>query len=159
MAMNPKQLRDLKAAMKRRERRPEPTFQPPAKLELTKGQRDRVTSSHAGVLLNVETTFIEAWQQDVDLDDLDVEQALLAEILRREPPENGRARMLAENLGRLRARWMDLEVSEENWSLALRSILDSVRTHTTGRKGSQRYLAFTADFQADAKMKLRTSHL
>ena len=85
-------------------------FQPPAKLELTKAQRHRVADSSAGVLLNVETMFIEAWRQDADLDDLDVEQALLAEILRRESPDNGRVRMLAESLSQLRAGWLDLDV-------------------------------------------------
>ena len=159
MAMNPKQLRDLKAAIKRRERRPEPAFQPPPKLELTKGQRDRITRSHVGVMLNVETTINDTWQRQPDVDDLDVEQALLAELLSSEAPAEGQAGTLAQSLKESHARWSDLDVSEEEWSLVLRAILDSVRTHSTGQKGSQRYLVFAADFLADAKMKMRTSHL
>lgn len=156
MAINPKQLRDLKASLKRREQRPEPSYQPPAKLQLTAGERDRITDSHVGVIKAVETMIVDAWHEQLEMDDLDVEQALMTAIRHRQAPGEGPAASLAQRLHQLHDHWRQLDVSDEDWSLVLRSILNSVRTHSTGQKGSRRYLSFVQSFLAKMKANAAT---
>ena len=155
MGISKKQLHDLKSALKRRERRPETAFVPPAKLELTHRQRDRVTSTCPGILLSVETMFIENWKLWPNIDDTDVERALVCAIRRLEEPEGEHIKTLVKDLDVQRAHWLDLEESEEMWTLALRAILQSVQTHSSGLPGSRYYLNFTFQFLADAKRKLQ----
>jgi len=155
MTFNKKQLHDLKSALKRRERRPESSHEPQVPLTLSARERDRVTQSCSGVLLKVESMIVATWKRFPEMDDLDTEQALVSAIRKRGISEEGVVQTLVQGLEELRVYWSDLDVSERDWTMALRAILGSVRTHSSGQKGSQNYLAFTVGFLADAERRLR----
>jgi len=153
MAVSKKQMHELKSALKRRERRPETTYVAPQSLSLTRRERDRVTQSNAGMLLGIETVIVENCGEFPELDDCDVERALVAVIRNRDIVDETPVAILVQKLMNLGVHWSELDESEEDWSLALRAILDSVKTRSSGQKGSRNYLAYAINFIADANAR------
>ena len=68
--------KQIEAAVRRRAKQGRPQAAETVKLEVTWGQRDAFTQSHATVLLAVESTLVQVSQQDPEVDDAVVEQAL-----------------------------------------------------------------------------------
>lgn len=157
MTMSKKQRHDLKSALKRRERRPEPLFVPPTNLTVTTGERNRITRSSPGILLSIETLFINSWKSRPQIDDTDIERTLICAIRRLEETEREHVQTLIKDLNLLHDHWIGQEETEETWNLALRVVLQSVQTHSDGLPGSRNYLNFTTKFLADFKRKSRVN--
>ena len=68
--------KQIEAAVRRRAKQERPQAAEIVKLDVTWGQRDAFTQSHATVLLAVESTLVQVSQQDPEVDDAVVEQAL-----------------------------------------------------------------------------------
>ncbi len=141
MALNAKQLKQLKLAAKRRDRRPTPSVEI-VSLQVKARERERFTMSHALILLAVEKAIQHVYQQNRAIDDDDVGRALACFIRNSEPQTERESQIfVALNLA--------AEESTEDrslWQTAARIVLDSVNTHKDGSIGCQKYLSFASRF-------------
>lgn len=154
MALKKKQMQQLKATMKRRELRPVSSYQPPATLEISHRERDRITQRNASLLLSIESLIAKTAQELPQMDDSAVEEALIA-VIKGEPlPTEEPAQTLAKALQEMGERCSEDTTPDEDWLLALRAILKSVRTHREV-SGNRNYLTYVEKFVADAARRLR----
>ena len=76
--------KQLKAAAKRRAKRPVAQFTPPAELKAKGNVERRMIRDHVDLLQNIEATLVEAARQSDDINDYIVELVLRAAIARTE---------------------------------------------------------------------------
>jgi hypothetical protein len=154
MTLSKKQRQQLKATMKRRELRPVSSYQPPATLEITPRERDRITRTNSIMLLGIESLIVKTWTTVPELNDHDVEQALISAIRQTPLSAEGPAQKLAEALQEKSKQYTGEEVPDEDWTMALRAILGSVRTRMA-EVGSRHYLHYAEKFIANATRSSR----
>lgn len=155
MTLNKKQRQQLKSTMKRRELRPVSSYEPPATLKITPRERDRITRTNPGMLLGIESLIVKTWNTVPELDDHDVEQALISVIQRTQLSAEGPAQKLAQTLRERNELFTQDAIPDEDWLMALRAILSSVKTRM-GETGSRDYLNYANQFIAAAKHSSRS---
>jgi Arc/MetJ family transcription regulator len=133
----------IEAAVRRRAMQPRPQAAEVVKLEVTSWQQDEFTQSHATVLLLVESMLVLVSQQDLDVDDAVVEQALRAAI-RSRPAADPAAEELAQILAGVGSAQDDIDA--ETWQTAMRVIYTSVKKRSDCKAGDREYLDFAENF-------------
>jgi len=104
----------------------------------------RMRRDYPDVLQNIEFTLIQAWRGRPDIDDCVIRDVLRAALAGHSPQEEGPVRGLFEVLLAMRHERDD--VSDDVWAAGLRTILDSVRFHSSFRPGEVSYLRFVDRF-------------
>ena len=155
MTLSRKHMQQLKSTMKRREMRPEGSYQPPATLKITPRERDRITRTNSGMLLGIESLIVKTWNTVPELNDHDVGQALISVIQRTQLSAEGPAQKLAQALQEKSELFTEDATTDEDWLMALRAILSSVQTRM-GEKESRHYLNYAEKFVSDAKRSSRS---
>lgn len=153
MTLSRKHLQQLKSTIKRRAMRPASSYEPPATLKISRRDRDRITRTNPTLLLGLESLIVNTWKVVPELDDHDVEQALTASILGKQLSDDGPAQQLAQALQEKSEIFNGDAAVDEDWMMALRTILDSVQTRREARE-SRSYLIYAREFVAAAKRKL-----
>ncbi|UCC96725.1 MAG: hypothetical protein JSW66_12875 [Phycisphaerales bacterium] len=103
----------------------------------------RMTRDHQDLLQNIEFVLISGYRDNGTIDDRIVADALSAAI-GGNVSQDRRAQSLTEALEGIREFRSD--VSDEIWRDGLRTVLQSVRRHSSLRPGSRGYLDFVSDF-------------
>ncbi|OHB74672.1 MAG: hypothetical protein A2Z25_09335 [Planctomycetes bacterium RBG_16_55_9] len=103
----------------------------------------RMTRDHVDVLQNIEFALISGYREDRGIDDRIIAEALRAAI-RDETPESDRAKSLLYELEQVYG--LRCDVSDDVWKDGLRTVLQSVRRHSSLRPGERNYLDFVSDF-------------
>ena len=135
--------KQLKAAAKRRAKRPVAEFTPPSALKAKGNVERRMIRDHVDLLQNIEATLVEAAHQSDDFDDYIVELVLRAAIARGEPDNP----TVIEAKSRLEIiRDMRRDVTDELWINGLQTIYSSLRRHSDCRPGDTTYLDFVAGY-------------
>jgi uncharacterized alpha-E superfamily protein len=98
---------------------------------------------HLDVLQNIELVLVSGYRSERSIDDRIVADALIAAILDAEP-EDSRAQSLNESLENTRV--LRSDVSDDIWRDGLRTVLESVHTHSSLKPGSRGYLDFVSDY-------------
>ena len=109
---------------------------------------ERMRTEYEDVLQNIEFVLIKGYQEDGSVDDAIVAEALLG-VLRGEIPTGTRSGTLAEMLCKMRR--MRCDIPDNVWRDCLRTVLQSVRRHSSGRRGDCGYLHFVERFIRCAK--------
>ena len=146
MALKKSQSEQLKLARKRRARRPTPTVQlPPTKLTVNHRERERVTNSHAWLLMRIERTLVASWQDHADVDDHAVASALRLAITNGSGSNGNIPDHVREIASRLTA--LDaLAETNQVLNVALRTIYSSVKTRSGCRPHEYNYLNYAREF-------------
>ncbi|MEZ6135943.1 MAG: hypothetical protein R3C53_13655 [Pirellulaceae bacterium] len=140
--MNPKQLKQLKQAQKRRDRRPEPQIiLHEEKLTVSNGQRSRFTNQHAPMLAAVERALQAAYRQDPELDDPQIAKALECAFA----PSSHVPKSFRKCWSSLPSHPNSTKLMKTTGRVAMRIIHESVQTHSNG-PGSRKYLDYAARF-------------
>jgi hypothetical protein len=139
--------KQIEAAVRRRAKQERPQAAEIVKLDVTWGQRDAFTQSHATVLLAVESTLVQVSQQDPEVDDAVVEQALRA-VIRSRPAADPAADRLAQVLKYQALAYMGSThgVEADTWQMALRVIYTSVKNSSDCQAGDRNYLDYAENF-------------
>jgi len=103
----------------------------------------RMTRDHQDLLQNIEFALVSRYRDNGTIDDRIVADALRA-VIQGTIPADARAQSLTEGLEEIREFRSD--VSDEIWRDGLRTVLQSVHTHSSLRPGSRGYLDFVSDF-------------
>jgi len=103
----------------------------------------RMTRDHPDVLQNIEFALVSIYRNDRSIDDRIVADVLKAAIHGNEP-EDERAQSLSEGLKEIRR--LRSDTSDDIWRDGLRTVLQSVHTHSSLRPGATGYLDFVSDF-------------
>ena len=135
--------KQLKAAAKRRAKRPVAQFTPPAELKAKGNVERRMIRDHVDLLQNIEATLVAAARQSEDINDYVVELVLRAAITRTESdrPTVVEAVARLDNIRDIRP-----ELTEELWTNGLQTIYSSLRRHSDCRPGDTAYLDFVDDY-------------
>ena len=104
----------------------------------------QMTRDHIDVLQSIEFILVQAYRRRQDVDDVVVRDALRAALAGQAPAEEGPERGLFETLRAIRHERDD--VSDEVWHGGLRTVLKSVRRHSTLSPGDVSYLHFVDGF-------------
>ena len=103
----------------------------------------RMARDHLDVLQNIEFVLVSGYHSDRSIDDRIVADVLIAAILDAEP-EDSRAQSLNESLENTRL--LRSDISDDIWRDGLRTVLESVHTHSSLKPGSRGYLDFVSDY-------------
>ena len=103
----------------------------------------KMTRDHQDILQNIEFVLVTGYRDDGSIDDHVVADTLKAAI-HGDVPEDGRAQSLNECLEDIRE--LRSDVSDDLWRDGLRTVLQSVHTHSSLRPGSTGYLDFVSRF-------------
>ncbi len=98
---------------------------------------------HLDVLQNIEFVLVSGYRSERSIDDRIVADVLIAAILDAEP-EDSRAQSLNESLENTRV--LRSDISDDIWRDGLRTVLESVHTHSSLKPGSRDYLDFVSDY-------------
>ncbi len=98
---------------------------------------------HLDVLQNIEFVLVSGYRSERSIDDRIVADVLIAAILDAEP-EDSRAQSLNESLENTRV--LRSDISDDIWRDGLRTVLESVHTHSSLKPGSRGYLDFVSDY-------------
>ena len=140
----------LLKAKKRRDKHPRPASLIVKPLTMKNRERDRFTRQHARILLAIETTIVEWYQQNSSLSDKDA-QAALERSIRADASEsaatNGKSihDALEQALRQLFHDSCADQESRDVWRDGLRAIYSSVRTRSNPRRITA-YLDYAAGF-------------
>ncbi len=140
---NSQMTKQLRAAVKRRAKRPVAQFVPPSSLKAKGGVERRMIRDHQDLLQNIEFVLVRAARHSDKVDDCVVEQVLRAAIARREPsqPAAMRAKAELEAIRNFRE-----DITDDVWINGLQTVYKSVRRHSDCRPGSTDYLDFIAQY-------------
>ncbi len=108
---------------------------------------DEITRSHEDVLQNIEATLVACAAENENIDDATLHVALVA-AMRDDPPGHPMPWEVFSALKRVRS--LREDVSAELWLDALRVVDQSVRDHSSLRRGEVSYLTFILPFVASA---------
>ncbi len=103
----------------------------------------RMTRDHLDVLQNIESVLILSHRDDRSIDDRTIAQALKSAI-RDDWPADAAVQSLIEALDQMRD--VRSDVSEDIWQAGLKTVLQSVRRHSSLKPGERGYLNFVSDF-------------
>jgi len=103
----------------------------------------RMRREYQDVLQNIEFVLVQAYRERADVDDRVCRDVLRAALKGRVPAEEPQ-RGICEALGAIRHERDD--VPDDVWAAGLRTILDSVRLHSSYRPGETSYLGFVDPF-------------
>ncbi len=103
----------------------------------------QMARDHLDVLQNIEFVLISGYRSERSIDDRIVADVLIAAILDAEP-EDSRAQSLNESLENTRV--LRSDISDDIWRDGLRTVLESVHTHSSLTPGSRGYLDFVSDY-------------
>ena len=103
----------------------------------------RMSRGYRDVLQNIEFVLVTEWRDIPRADDADVEKALLG-ALNGEARGDARVHRMVDGLSEMRAFRSD--IVEPTWRDCLRTVLQSVRRHSSRRPGERSYLHFAAAF-------------
>ena len=103
----------------------------------------RMSRDHLDVLQNIEFTLVSGHRKDPTIDDRIIADALKAAI-GGDVSEDAGAQSLSEGLEEIRQ--LRSDVSDDVWLDGLRTVLQSVHTHSSLRPGSRAYLDFVSGF-------------
>ena len=103
----------------------------------------QMTRDHADVLQNIEFVLVQAYRRDRSIDDSTVRDALRAALAGVQPSEERRKRLFDELAD---VRDSRAGIPDELWHGGLRTVLKSVRRHSTLKPGDIGYLAFVSAF-------------
>ena len=102
-----------------------------------------MSNEYEDVLQNIEFVLVQGYREDRSIDDVIVAEALLG-ALHGEVPAGERSGRLAEKLAGMRQ--VRRDVPDNVWRNCLRTVLQSVRRHSSGRRGNRSYLLFVEGF-------------
>ena len=102
-----------------------------------------MTNEYEDVLQNIEFVLVEGYRKDRSIDDIIVAEALSG-ALRGKVPAGERSGHLAEKLAGVRQ--VREDVPGNVWHSCLRTVLQSLRRHSNGRRGNRGYLRFAEGF-------------
>ena len=98
---------------------------------------------HLDVLQNIEFALVSGYRSERSIDDCIVADVLIAAILDAEP-EDSRAQSLNESLENIRM--LRSDIPDDIWRDGLRTVLESVHTHSSLTPGARGYLDFVSDY-------------
>ena len=147
MALSAKKLQELMKEKRRREKLPpRPVIAELIPVTLKPRELNQITDRCSSVLLSIETTLVQCARDQSLVDDEIVRQGLVCSIRH----TSSESEAVAFVVSRLTAIGNELDVSEEDWELALRGICTSVTNHCKGKTGSFSYLTTARAFVAKA---------
>jgi len=137
MALSAKKLQEVMKEKRRRDKLPpRPVIAELVPLTLKSRERNQITDRCSHVLLAIETVLVQSARDQSTIDDEIVKQGLACSI-RKSPAESEAVSYVVCQLEKARP---ELNVSDEDWLLALRAICTSVIDHRNGKTGSFSYL-------------------
>ena len=138
-----KSRKGLKAAARRRARRPAPVVHAPVALKANHGLEQRMVRDRQDVLQNIEFALVTAARDAEEVDDRVVEQVLQLAIrgLSSEDPIVQWALNLLASIRETRE-----EVPDEVWRDGLRVVYASLKRHSSCGRGETNYLEFAGQF-------------
>ena len=138
-----KQKKKLELALRRRARRPDPTFQAAKPLKASNSCQQRMVRDHLDVLQNIEFSLVETSQQIEKFDDRDIEQVLRRTIQSTAPDDP----VIEEGIDHLKAaRAMRDDISDDVWQDGLRVAFASLKRHSQCQPFETSYLRFIEQF-------------
>ena len=142
--------------MKEKRRRdklpPRPVIVEPVSLTLKPRELSQVTEQCSNVLLAIETSIVQSARELSMVDDLAVKEALTC-LIRHTPIDREPVASIVARLGAVRE---SLMVNDENWSMSLRAICNSVIQHCKRNTGEFSYLTHARQFLIKAQSETRT---
>ena len=114
-----------------------------AQAKANKGLMNRMVRNHQGLLQEVESCLVKAFQESKAVDDRACHAAIEA-VLMGQTPQESVAAMLATRLNQLRLKQQG--ISDDQWKDALRVVDRSIRNHSQRRPGEVDYLVFVNMF-------------
>lgn len=143
MALSAKKLQEVMKEKRRRDKLPpRPVIAEMTPLTLKPRELNQVTESCSNVLLAIETTLVQC-ARELPLVDDEIVKQVLACLIRQTTPDSEGVVFIASRLEGTR---QGLEVSDENWLLALRGICTSVSIHCKRNAGAFSYLTSARAF-------------
>ena len=103
----------------------------------------RVVREHQDVLQNIEFALVAEYRNDRTIDDCIIAEVLKSAIHNNAPTDD-RAQSLDRGLREIRQ--LRSDVPDDVWRDCLRTILQSVRLHSSLKQGSKGYLNFVSDY-------------
>lgn len=148
MALSAKKLQEVMKEKRRRDKLPPRTvIAEPVPLTLKPRELSRVTEQCSDVLLAIESTIVQSARELSMVDDLAVKNALTCLI--RHTASDGEP--VSSIVARLQAVRESLKINDEDWSMSLRAICNSVILHSQRNTGSFSYLTQARDFLIKAQ--------
>lgn len=132
----------IEQAIRHRTKVGRPQAEEQVKLIVSDRERDAFTRMHASLLLGLESMLAQIAQQDPEIDDHLLEQALRSAI-RRRPATDPRAVTLAVLLSRM----PEINgVDEEVFQTAMRVVYKSLKQHSDCEPGTDHYVNFVQEW-------------
>ncbi len=148
MPLSAKKLQELMKEKRRRDKLPPRTMVvEPVPLTLKPRELSQVTERCSSLLLAIESTLVQSARDLSMVDDLVVKQALTCLIRQTTSDEEPVASIVA----RLKAVRESLSVDDEDWSMSLQAICNSVIQHTKRKTGEFSYLTHAREFLIKAQ--------
>ena len=148
MALSAKKLQELMKEKRRRDKLPpRPVIIEPVSLTLKPRELSRITEQCSHVLLAIETSLVQSARELAMVDDLVVKQALTC-LIRHTASEGEPVTSIVSRLEAVRE---SLTVNDEDWSMSLRAICNSVIQHCRGNTGEFSYLTHARKFLIQAQ--------
>jgi len=112
----------------------------------TKGGLKRMVRDHLDVLQNIEFGLVHCANEDPSIDDSTIAQALRCCIRGTELGDEADPRVVQLCDSVMQMRDLREDVSEELWATGLRTVLGSVKDHSTLQPGDKSYLKFVGEY-------------
>ena len=152
MALSAKKLQEVMKEKRRRDKLPPRTgIVEPVPLTLKPRELRQVTERCSDVLLAIESTIVQSARELSMVDDLTVKNALTC-LIRHTPSD---VETVSSIVVRLEAVRESLKINEDDWSMSLRAICNSVILHSQRNAGSFSYLTQARDFVMKAQSARR----
>ena len=148
MGKRDKRLKELARAKKRHQSRPKSAWLETGKKSSAKLLKE-MSQNHQDVLQNIEAVLVLNFRKDERVDDV-VVFAVLAASLGKAIPDDDDSDLVSDMVDELSAvRQLRSDVDDAVWRDCLRVVQDSVKTHSSLRRGETSYLEFASDFMPE----------
>ena len=148
MPLSAKKMQELMKEKRRRDKLPpRPVIVEPVPLTLKPRELSQVTERCSSFLLAIESTLVQSARELSMVDDLVVKQALTC-LIRHTTCE---VEPVVSIVTRLEAVRESRQINDEDWSMSLRAICNSVIQHTKRNTGEFSYLTHAREFLIKAQ--------